>query len=287
MTVVFPVMCSADEHSGVAIFPAGSTTIEALFDTAVKLLEGSGVPVTFSDRMNGEVEASVTLYHTTSVGCAGKLLEDIQFWRLSFRPGSRGTIELKIVRGSALELPISEIARFVGELAGAARLNPAMVSLSMDEEARPVAQPKIASQEVRPVPRATTSFGFDIDLCQFRVYEPIQAIQADFIAKFALDIGADGSVKDIVDITRLTRDDARRWGLPEKYILSGPKWLLWNNNEAYALSCLMRWKLAGVPPGKVVAEFQWDHRYGWVSLHISGEGIDYKVKSSGCGRGNP
>jgi hypothetical protein len=282
LSLLSPVTCSADEHSGVAVFPAGSTTVEALFDAAVKLLEGSRVPVTFSDRRKGEIEASVTVYNTTSVAGAGPLQEDVRFWRLSFRGGSGGTIELKIARGSAVMLPSSEIAQFVRELAGAVKLDPAKVSLSLNEEARPDSQARILSQEGRPASRAASS-GFDVDFCQFRVSPPIREIQADFIAKFSLEIGPDGSVKDIADITKLTKEDARRWGMSEEYIASSSRWLTWTSNEASAFGCLMSWRLPGVPPGgRVFAEFQWNHRAGWVSLRISGEGIDYKIRSSGC-----
>lgn len=126
---------------------------------------------------------------------------------------------------------------------------------------------------------------FEIDFCQFSVREVIRSTQTDFTASFSFDISPANSPTNIKDTTHLTRSDAIRWGWPAEYITSaspGSERVLWTHDELFILTCLSSWKLTGVPAGtRLTAEFRWDHRYGWASLHISGKGINYTVKESG------
>jgi hypothetical protein len=125
----------------------------------------------------------------------------------------------------------------------------------------------------------------EIDFCQLRPRYEVYFTKADFTATFSFEVGADGAPKNFVDRTHITREDALRWGWPERFVGPGTptsKWMLWQADEAFSLVCISSWRLRGIPVGtKIMAEFKWKQNFGWESLHIVGEGINYTIKASG------
>lgn len=142
-----------------------------------------------------------------------------------------------------------------------------------------------------PNPSRATAPLVEIDFCQLRPRYQVLTTNTDFSAMYSFEVGRDGAPINLVDRTHITREDARRWGWPEEFInpiSPTSKFMLWEQDEAFSLECISSWRLRGVPQGtKVTAEFKWNHNFGWESLRVVGEGINYVIKSSGRKRNNP
>jgi hypothetical protein len=125
----------------------------------------------------------------------------------------------------------------------------------------------------------------EIDFCQLHPRFQIMATKTDFTAVLSFEVGSDGSPRNLVDHTHITREDALRWGWPEEWIAPTTptsKWQLWEQDESFSWQCISSWKLRGIPIGtKINAEFKWVHAISWESLHIMGEGVNYIIKASG------
>jgi len=131
---------TANSLSGLAVFASGVTTADAVFDTSVDLLKRSGFPPSTGDRQGGQIEASVTRYHTTNVGGSGSMLEDVSYWKLAISSAKEGEVKLSIDRGSALEVEEAEIIRFLRDLAVGLKLDPSRVTVTLGERTMPLSQ---------------------------------------------------------------------------------------------------------------------------------------------------
>ena len=92
----------------------------------------------------------------------------------------------------------------------------------------------------------------EIDFCQIRPRYPTPETNTSFTAVFSFEVGEDGGPINIHDGTRLTREDARRWGWPEKYITQrypDSPIVLWEGDEAFGFLCMSNWRLRGIPKG--------------------------------------
>ena len=133
-------VASANSMSGVAVFPSGLTTTDKVFDAAIDLLKQSGFPPTTSDRQGGQIEASVTRYHTINAGKSGGLLEDISYWKLTVNSSSERQIKVSIDRGSGLKVDESEIVGFLRNLVVGLRLDPSRVAVTIGGETKTLSQ---------------------------------------------------------------------------------------------------------------------------------------------------
>jgi hypothetical protein len=131
---------TANSLSGVAVCASGLTTTDAVFDKSIDLLKHSGFTPSMADRQGGQIEASVTRYHTTNVGGSGSLLEDVSYWKLVISSAKEGEVKLTIDRGSALEVEEAEIIRFLNDLAVGLRLDPSRVTVTIGERTMPLSQ---------------------------------------------------------------------------------------------------------------------------------------------------
>jgi hypothetical protein len=131
----------------------------------------------------------------------------------------------------------------------------------------------------------------EIDFCQLRPHYVVLATNTSFSAVYTFEVGRDGAPENVGNRTRITREDARQWGWPAEFItptFPTSKYMLWEHDEAFSFECISSWRLRGVPQGtKITAEFKWNHNFGWESLHVAGEGINYVIKSSGRKRNDP
>jgi hypothetical protein len=149
--------------------------------------------------------------------------------------------------------------------------------------------PGVGPKEASPARPSAAAPAVEIDFCQIRPRYPIPETNTSFTAVFSFEVGEDGGPVNLHDSTRLTREDARRWGWPEKYITQrypDSPIVLWLGDEGFPFRCISDWRLRGIPKGtQLQAEFKWHQGLGWESLRIVGQGVNLTIKASTDGRG--
>src|SRR3954465_13443381 len=127
--------------------------------------------------------------------------------RLSWQPLRRGSPPGQSNRSKENDM----IARIASLLALLAILIPA-AALAQPEDQRSGKDSRGADslQVIAPA--------VEIDFCQLRPRYEVYFTKADFTATFSFEVGADGAPKNFVDRTHITREDALRWGWPEKFV---------------------------------------------------------------------
>jgi hypothetical protein len=147
----------------------------------------------------------------------------------------------------------------------------------------------VEPKEGSPAPPSAAAPAVEIDFCQIRPRYPIPETNTNFTAVFSFEVGEDGGPVNLRDSTRLTREDARRWGWPEEYITQrypDSPIVLWLGDEAFSFLCISNWRLRGIPKGtQLQAELKWHQGLGWESLRIVGQGVNWTIKASTDGRG--
>lgn len=147
----------------------------------------------------------------------------------------------------------------------------------------------VGAKEDSPALPSAAAPAVEIDFCQIRPRYPIPETNTSFTAVFSFEVGEDGGPIKLYDRTRLTREDARRWGWPEEYITQRyphSPIVLWLGDEGFPFLCISNWRLRGIPKGtQLQAEFKWHQGLGWESLRIVGQGVNLTIKASTDGRG--
>lgn len=145
---VLPLLAStasAESQSAVLTFPAGATTIHALFTSAQDLLKREyKIEKSLTDQ---QLQASVTYYDTVSAFSAGPsaIAKSTLSWTVELRAESDGRITVTITHTALGRRPPESLPLFAQNMAIGARAASAGATLTLDGVTKPLAEWKSTS----------------------------------------------------------------------------------------------------------------------------------------------
>lgn len=142
---VLPLLASAasaESRSAVVTFPAGSTTIHALFASAQDLLKREyKIEKSLTDQ---ELQASVTYYDTVSAGSSGTAKSTLSR-TIELRTESDGRITVTITHTALGHRPLENVPLFAQNMAAGAGAASSGATLTLDGVTKPLAEWKSTS----------------------------------------------------------------------------------------------------------------------------------------------
>jgi hypothetical protein len=144
---------SSVAESGVAVVPAGMTTVDALLTVTESLFRQEGFTEITVDRNAGTLHVSRTLYNTISVGRAiGGIQADTVSWNLELRQDGEGRIVATIHWDSSPGQEQNAIPKLVANITAGALLNSARIALTYQGETYSVLEWGEKAREPRKPP---------------------------------------------------------------------------------------------------------------------------------------
>lgn len=143
---VLPLLAStasAESRSAVVTYPAGSTTIHALFTSAQDLLKRDYYKIEKS-LADQELQAAVTFYDNISAGVSGTAKSTLS-WTIELRAESDGRITVTITHTVLGYRSLESLPLFAQNMAIGARASYAGATLTLDGVTKPLAEWKSTS----------------------------------------------------------------------------------------------------------------------------------------------
>jgi hypothetical protein len=142
---VLPLLAStasAESRSAVLTFPAGATTIHALFTSAQDLLKRDyKIEKSLTDQ---ELQASIAYYDTVSAGSSA-IAKSTLSWTVELRTESDGRITVTITHTALGRRPPESLPLFAQNMAIGARAASAGATLTLDGVTKPLTEWKSTS----------------------------------------------------------------------------------------------------------------------------------------------